>query len=219
MLVLKTLLSLGESEETSQMSHFNLERVIRPNILALHPYRCARDDYQDGILLDANENSLGHSIARAKEDGLDDEMLNASLHRYPDPAQIELKKKIAELRSIPSADQVFLGVGSDEVIDLLIRITCIPGSQGDAILITPPTYGMYAVCAQVNDVKLIKVNLNPDFSLDVSEVHLMPARFHGLLSRVAYLFLSRSRRHSTTIQKQNFSSCALPETQREHAYH
>lgn len=150
-----------------RMSHFNLERAIRPNILALHPYRCARDDYQEGVLLDANENSLGHSIATSKEDVLDSELFNASLHRYPDPSQQELKSKIAQLRSIAGPEYVFLGVGSDEVIDLLMRITCVPGSQGDAILITPPTYGMYAVCAQVNDVKVLKVNLNLDFSLDL----------------------------------------------------
>jgi histidinol-phosphate aminotransferase len=152
------------------MNHFNLERIIRPNILALQPYRCARDDYQDGILLDANENALGHSIASTKDDKLDSDLLNAALHRYPDPTQQALKTRIAQLRSITSTENVFLGVGSDEIIDLLIRITCTPGSQGDAILITPPTYGMYSVCAHVNDVKVLKVNLNADFSLEVSKV-------------------------------------------------
>jgi histidinol-phosphate aminotransferase len=164
------------------MSHFNLENAIRPNILALKPYRCARDDYSEGILLDANENALGHSIAGSKEDCIDQELLNAALHRYPDPAQYELKMKIAKLRSIKSADHIFLGVGSDEVIDLLMRITCTPGSQGDAILITPPTYGMYAVCAQINDVKVLKVNLHADFSLDVPKV----SQGSWLLPQVVY---------------------------------
>jgi len=152
------------------MSHFTIERAIRPNILALQPYRCARDDYQKGILLDANENALGHSIATSPDEELDGELLNADLHRYPDPLHPALKTKIAQLRSIPSPEHIFLGVGSDEAIDLLMRITCTPGAQGDAILITPPTYGMYAVCAQVNDVKVLRANLNADFSLDVPKV-------------------------------------------------
>ncbi|KAF8621821.1 hypothetical protein AX15_007490 [Amanita polypyramis BW_CC] len=129
---------------------FELSRVVRPNILALVPYHCARDDYQSGILLDANENSLGPSIA-------DHYPSAAGFHRYPDPAQSSIKSHIATFRHLPSPDYVFLGVGSDEVIDLLIRIAVIPARE--KILITPPTYGMYAVCAQINDVGLVKVPL------------------------------------------------------------
>ncbi|KAI0287693.1 pyridoxal phosphate-dependent transferase [Russula brevipes] len=152
---------------------FDIERVIRPNILALHPYRCARDDYSSGILLDANENALGHSISPYDDDPplpsaprpngvatLDAELrpiLGLDLHRYPDPSHPKIKSRIAELRGVPSPDHVFLGVGSDEVIDLLIRVCVAPGREG--ILITPPTYGMYAVCAQVNDVGIVRVNL------------------------------------------------------------
>ncbi|KIL63548.1 hypothetical protein M378DRAFT_79528 [Amanita muscaria Koide BX008] len=125
---------------------FDLSRAIRPNILALQPYRCARDDYQSGILLDANENSLGSSILDPNH-----------LHRYPDPSHPQVKSRIAHLRGLPSSEYVFLGVGSDEVIDLLIRICVAPTTE--KILITPPTYGMYLVCAQVNDVQAVRVPL------------------------------------------------------------
>jgi histidinol-phosphate aminotransferase len=80
------------------------------------------------------------------------------LHRYPSPSHIPIKRLICDLRSVPSPDNVFLGVGSDEVIDLLFRITCTPGS--DRVLVCPPTYGMYSVCAQVNDVGVIKIPLD-----------------------------------------------------------
>ncbi|KAG6837472.1 hypothetical protein H0H93_009015 [Arthromyces matolae] len=126
------------------MAHFTLEGVIRPNILGLHPYRCARDDYQSGVLLDANENALGHSIADEQELGL---------HRYPDPSHPQIKSRIAQFRDLPGPDHVFLGVGSDEIIDLLQRIAVVPSKQ--KILITPPTYGMYSV----NDVAVVKVPL------------------------------------------------------------
>ncbi|KAF7726670.1 histidinol-phosphate transaminase [Apophysomyces ossiformis] len=129
---------------------FDLTKVIRPNILALTPYRCARDDYSEGILLDANENAFGPSLAVAPPAG--------DLHRYPDPYQIRIKERLIKLRELQSVQQVFLGVGSDEVIDLVIRVACVPGK--DKILITPPTYGMYSVCAQINDVAVVKSNLN-----------------------------------------------------------
>lgn len=142
--------------------HFSLEAIIRPNILALHPYRCARDDYQTGILLDANENSYGHSIASAEGDSLSkdqalllQEHLATPLHRYPDPSHPDIKSGYAKLRGVASLENVFLGVGSDEVIDLLFRVACIPGK--DKVLICPPTYGMYGVCAQINDIEVVKV--------------------------------------------------------------
>ncbi|KAJ6572069.1 pyridoxal phosphate-dependent transferase [Mycena capillaripes] len=143
---------LATSESTTGPSHFDIVKVIRPNILALHPYRCARDDYQDGILLDANENALGHSITRSG--GTEDSVLDLDLHRYPDPAQNTIKERIASLRSLPGVDHIFLGVGSDEIIDLLMRVCVAPGK--DKILITPPTYGMYSVCAQINDIAVVK---------------------------------------------------------------
>jgi histidinol-phosphate aminotransferase len=144
--------------------HFNIEKVIRPNILALHPYRCARDDYNEGILLDANENAMGHSIPKPSQQNGSSELtadladtLDLDLHRYPDPSHPEIKSRIATLRGLPSTAYIFLGVGSDEVIDLLMRVCVVPGKE--KILITPPTYGMYAVSAQVNDVGVVKVPL------------------------------------------------------------
>lgn len=80
------------------------------------------------------------------------------LHRYPSPTHYDVKERLCQLRSVPSVDHVFLGVGSDEVIDLLFRITCIPAR--DRVLVCPPTYGMYGVCAQINDVQVVKVPLD-----------------------------------------------------------
>ncbi|RXW20806.1 hypothetical protein EST38_g5034 [Candolleomyces aberdarensis] len=171
------ILGLSPNQPPSYPEHFDVESAIRPNILALHPYRCARDDYSEGILLDANENALGHSIVQSSSGptpgessssitpGIED-TLSLPLHRYPDPVHLPIKERIASLRSLPSPENVFLGVGSDEVLDLLIRVFVQPGvgleGQGrgyDKILITPPTYGMYTVCAQVNDVGVVKVPL------------------------------------------------------------
>jgi histidinol-phosphate aminotransferase len=193
-----TILGLAPSLTPTRPPHFDIERVIRPNILSLHPYRCARDDYTSGILLDANENALGHSISQPENPSPSSKLqlnggsllhadsepiLNLDLHRYPDPSHPNIKNRIAELRGLPSPKHVFLGVGSDEVIDLLIRVCVAP--ERERILITPPTYGMYAVCAQVNDVGIVKVNLEVSadsgeggekgrFSLRVDEVCLTP---------------------------------------------
>jgi len=128
-------------------------RLARPNILELQPYRCARDDYAEGILLDANENALGSCVGE-------------NLHRYPDPHQLELKRKLGAYRGA-EPEQIFCGVGSDEAIDLLMRIFCIPGT--DNIVITPPTYGMYKVCAKVNNVQLLTCPLTPEFDLRIQE--------------------------------------------------
>jgi histidinol-phosphate aminotransferase len=164
-----TIIGLAPPSTPIRPAHFDIERVIRPNILALHPYRCARDDYSSGILLDANENALGHSIPTSEDSTttpqlngnspvkIDPTILSLDLHRYPDPSHPKIKERIAELRGLPGPDHVFLGVGSDEVIDLLMRVCVAPGRE--KILITPPTYGMYAVCAQVNDAGIVKVNL------------------------------------------------------------
>jgi len=140
------------------MPKFSLESIIRPNILSLKPYRCARDDYATGILLDANENSFGSVINSSAE----------SLNRYPDPYQLDVKERFIDFRGIASVDNTFLGVGSDEIMDLLMRICCIPGK--DKILVTPPTYGMYSVCAKINDVEVVKVNLDGRFQLRTDEV-------------------------------------------------
>lgn len=125
-----------------------LERLVRPNILRLTPYTCARNEYTGDARawLDANENS--------RIDGL---------NRYPDPLQTGVKKRLGALRGI-SPDCIFLGVGSDECIDLCYRVFCRPGI--DNAVAIEPTYGMYRVCAEINDVAYRPVNLNDDFSID-----------------------------------------------------
>ncbi|KAJ3171871.1 histidinol-phosphate transaminase [Irineochytrium annulatum] len=134
-------------------THFDLQKVIRPNILALQPYRCARDDYSTGILLDANENAFGPSLPSSTPDHA-----ALALERYPDPHQSLLKQHLASFRGLPGPQHFFLGVGSDESIDLIIRVACKPGVE--KVLICPPTYGMYGVCCAVNDVEVVKVNLD-----------------------------------------------------------
>ena len=159
------ILGLAPSLYPTKPAHFDIERVIRPNILSLHPYRCARDDYSEGILLDANENAMGHSIPSSSKTqdpstALDKELehtLELDLHRYPSPTHDPIKSRIATLRNLPGPEYVFLGVGSDEVIDLLMRVCVAP--EEEKIMTTPPTYGMYAVCAQVNDVGIVQVPL------------------------------------------------------------
>ncbi|KAL2266984.1 hypothetical protein VTJ83DRAFT_4261 [Remersonia thermophila] len=163
------------------MSPFNLETCARPNILALEPYRCARDDYKDdgtNILLDANENAYGPPLPSSSSSSpLSGPTIDlATLHRYPDPHQHRLKQLLCNLRtSNPSApvltpDHLFVGVGSDEAIDALLRCFCVPSR--DRILVCPPTYGMYSVSAQVNDVSLVRVPLlpAPGFGLDVPAI-------------------------------------------------
>lgn len=135
---------------------FNLTRIVRLHIAALTPYSSARDEYtgKEGVFLDANENALGS-------------VLQQGYNRYPDPHQILIKQKLAPMKGV-QPNQIFLGNGSDEAIDLLIRATGIPGQ--DSILIMPPTYGMYEVSAAINDVHVIKVPLTPDFQINTDEV-------------------------------------------------
>jgi histidinol-phosphate aminotransferase len=135
---------------------FNLSNIVRQHILTLTPYSSARDEYtgKEGVFLDANENPIGSATGNA-------------YNRYPDPYQADIKRKLAPIKGVP-AEQIFLGNGSDEPIDLLIRATCRPGV--DNILILPPTYGMYEVSAAINDVKLIKVPLTTDYQIDTAKV-------------------------------------------------
>ncbi|KAL7530735.1 hypothetical protein ACHAXR_006919 [Thalassiosira sp. AJA248-18] len=174
------------SEEKKEQSNPTTGRaalLARPNVLSLQPYRCARDDYSTGILLDANENALGPtSLPTNSLDPYDNGM---ELERYPCPYQRGIKQLLCDYRNGKSntnnsnssegikPENVFCGVGSDEAIDLLIRIFCTPGcttGDGDAIMITPPTYGMYKVCANVNDVGIQSVPLTPDFDLRIPEI-------------------------------------------------
>lgn len=126
----------------------DLQQLIRPNILKLQPYSSARDEFSgsDGIFLDANENPFG------------------VWNRYPDPLQKALKEKIAALKSV-HGNQIFLGNGSDEIIDLCFRLFCEPGK--DKALTFVPTYGMYEVSAAINNVALIQLPLNENFQIDL----------------------------------------------------
>lgn len=144
-------------------------KLARKNILELEPYRCARDDYSNGILLDANENAFGPTSLPTKN--LDPYDNSNSLERYPDPHQYPLKELYAKFRGPHTLTpaNIFVGVGSDEAIDLLMRVFCQPG-QTDNIVITPPTYGMYKVCAKINDVKILSAPLTPNFDLDIKTV-------------------------------------------------
>lgn len=129
-----------------------IKDLVRQNIYNLKPYSCARDEFKGeaSVFLDANENPL-----------------NNPYNRYPDPLQIELKKKIAQIKNVRPS-QIMLGNGSDEPIDLIVRIFCEP--KQDNIVAIAPTYGMYEVCANVNDVEYRKVLLNEDFSLNANLV-------------------------------------------------
>ena len=135
----------------------NIENLIRPNIRRLKPYRSARHDFTSGILLDANENAFGSAIT---VDGL-------SLNRYPDPYQRDLRSALAKLHDV-SRENIFAGVGSDEVIDLLLRIFCEP--QSDSMMVLEPTYGVYRVAADVNNVRVISCLLSDDFQIDLAAV-------------------------------------------------
>jgi len=130
---------------------FDLETLVRPNIRAMKPYSSARDEFEGEarVMLDANENSLGSA-------GPD------QFNRYPDPHQRAVKALLAPLKGV-APEQIFLGNGSDEAIDLLVRLTCVPGQ--DSILILPPTYGMYEVAANLNDVAVERLPLTADFQL------------------------------------------------------
>jgi histidinol-phosphate aminotransferase len=146
----------SEKFVNQQMTYTKIESLIRDNIRNLTPYRSARDDFDKGLLLDANENSFGSPVRNSLE-----------LHRYPTPAHDALRKKIAKWRQV-DFDNIFLGVGSDEPIDLLIRIFCEPGK--DSIIITPPTYGMYKVSAHINNVGIKEVLLSELFRLRAQEI-------------------------------------------------
>ncbi|WFD34933.1 histidinol-phosphate transaminase [Malassezia cuniculi] len=150
-------------------AHFKLEQAVRPNILSLAPYRCARDDFQEGVLLDANENALGPSLSSGSEQPVPVDALE--LHRYPHPALHGLRESAASLRSMPDPHFVFIGVGSDEVIDLIQRCFARPGRG--KILVCPPTYGMYKVSAAINDLEVVQVPLRFDgsFGLDVPAIN------------------------------------------------
>ncbi|MFN5475567.1 MAG: histidinol-phosphate transaminase, partial [Sphingobacteriales bacterium] len=132
---------------------FNLNTLVRPNIQALVPYSSARDEFKGeaDVFLDANENSLGSPLLKW-------------YNRYPDPLAMKVKEKITTIKGVP-AQHIFLGNGSDEAIDIIYRVFCEPGV--DNVITTPPTYGMYEVSAKINNIKLKKISLTPEFQLDL----------------------------------------------------
>lgn len=133
------------------MSKFDLKSLVRNNIWELQPYSSARDEYtgKEGVFLDANENPFGDR------------------NRYPDPHQRELKMALSERNNIP-VENIFIGNGSDEVIDLVYRVFCEPAK--DSVIICPPTYGMYEVSANINNINIIRVPLNDKFELNTERI-------------------------------------------------
>lgn len=136
---------------------FKLSNLVRANIRGMKPYSSARDEFKGeaSIYIDANENSLGSVAA--------DQRYN----RYPDPHQKALKARLAELKGV-RPEQIFLGNGSDEAIDLLIRLVCKPGQ--DQVLAFGPTYGMYEVSANLNDIELKQIGLDEQFQLNINKL-------------------------------------------------
>jgi histidinol-phosphate aminotransferase len=128
-----------------------IDRLVRENVIRLQAYSSARDEFsgEEGIFMDANENPFG------------------ILNRYPDPYQKKLKATISAIKRI-NEKSIFLGNGSDEIIDLTFRIFCNPGR--DKVLIFPPTYGMYEVAAAINDIEIIRIPLKANFQIDLERV-------------------------------------------------
>ncbi len=135
---------------------FSLDALLRENIKKLVPYSSARDEFKGeaSVLLDANENAFGSPYSK-------------NYHRYPDPLQHQLKEKLYQIKGVPT-ENIFLGNGSDEAIDLLFRAFCEPAK--DNVIVVPPTYGMYEVSANINNVSLKKVNLTADYQLDLDGI-------------------------------------------------
>src|ERR1700748_2574178 len=135
---------------------FSINNILRENIERLVPYSSARDEYQGeaSVFLDANENAFGSP-------------LDAQYNRYPDPLQFEVKKRLTAIKGVPPRN-IFLGNGSDEAIDILFRAFCNPGA--DNVILVPPTYGMYQVSANINDVTVKNVPLTEDFQLNLEGI-------------------------------------------------
>jgi histidinol-phosphate aminotransferase len=135
---------------------FNINNILRENIKNLTPYSSARDEYQGeaSVFLDANENAFGSP-------------LDQQFNRYPDPMQYDVKMRLSEIKGVP-ARNIFLGNGSDEAIDILFRSFCNPGV--DNVILVPPTYGMYEVSANINDIHTKKVSLTEEFQLNLEGI-------------------------------------------------
>lgn len=135
---------------------FSLNLLLRDNIKKLIPYSSARDEFKGeaSVLLDANENAFGSPYGK-------------NYNRYPDPLQNRVKEKLHHIKGVP-VENIFLGNGSDEAIDILFRAFCEPGK--DNVILVPPTYGMYEVSANINNVACKKVNLTADYQLDLDGI-------------------------------------------------
>jgi len=135
---------------------FDINNILRENIKRLVPYSSARDEYQGeaSVYLDANENAFGSPLEQ-------------QFNRYPDPLQVEVKKRLSGIKGVPVRN-IFLGNGSDEAIDILFRSFCNPGV--DNVILVPPTYGMYQVSANINDVTVKNVPLTEDFQLNLEGI-------------------------------------------------
>src|ERR1700750_2248232 len=135
---------------------FNINNILRQNIKNLIPYSSARDEFQGeaSVYLDANENAFGSPLEQ-------------NYNRYPDPLQYKVKKRLSDIKGVPPRN-IFLGNGSDEAIDILFRSFCNPGV--DNVILVPPTYGMYEVSANINDVQTKKVSLTQDYQLNLEGI-------------------------------------------------
>lgn len=148
---------------------FNLDGLVRENIKRLKPYSSARSEFSGNarVFLDANENSFGSPLQKW-------------YNRYPDPLQLEVKRKISQIKKV-APESMLLGNGSDECIDLLIRAFCEP--QKDNIIICPPTYGMYEVYAHINNIDVIEVPLLPAYQLNLEALEI------GITANTKLIFL------------------------------
>jgi histidinol-phosphate aminotransferase len=159
------------SQSKAMSTNFNLNNLIRANVRKMKPYSSARDEFSGTaqVYLDANENPF-----------------DTGLNRYPDPHQKELKKVIAKLKKV-KPENIFLGNGSDEPIDLLFRAFCEPGA--DHAVFIAPSYGMYEVAANINNVTYTQVPLTSEFQLDTDAILLAAKRKNGALISTKLIFL------------------------------
>ena len=139
--------------------NFDVQKLLRENIRHLVPYSSARDEFTGvaQVCLDANENSLGSPLTKW-------------YNRYPDPYQHQLKKEISKIKNV-AVNHIFLGNGSDECIDVLYRCFCVPAK--DNVIICPPTYGMYEVSANINDITIRRAPLLDNFQLDLVHIETL----------------------------------------------
>jgi len=145
----------------------NIQNLVRENIKVLQPYSSARDEFKDAsddmVFIDANENPF-----------------DTGINRYPDPQQNLVKDQLANIKGV-SKEQILLGNGSDEVLDLIFRVFCEP--KLDSVIALPPTYGMYKVLANTNDIKLIEVPLTKSFQPDVNGI----LDFYNLQAKILFI--------------------------------